>query len=86
MVYMDKENQKKYIIHSNTMNKDYKLNEVVRVGNPRLQALFVKHNVEILDIFDTEDIYTGDPVVCMYFRKDEKTNELFDLWKKHKLN
>lgn len=85
MVTIPKDIKKDYVVHSNTMNKDYKIGEACRVSNPRLQALYIRKNVEILDIFDTEDIYTGDPVVCMYFKKDERTDELYELWKKHEL-
>ena len=73
-----------YKIRSDVTGKIYNVKDTIRVGNPRLQALFIKHKAEILDVYQTEDIYTGEPIVCMLFDK-KKTDHLHELWKKHEL-
>ena len=71
-------------VYSHTTNKCYDVKKTVRVGIPKLQALYLKHNVKLLDVYYTEDIYTQDPVVIMLFDK-EQSKPYYDLWLKHEL-
>lgn len=70
--------------YSYTTNKYYDIKKCVRVGLPKLQALYLKHNVPLYDVYYTDDLYSGEPVVIMLFDK-EKSKPLYELWQKHEL-
>lgn len=71
-------------IHSDVTGKDYDIRKVVTVRNVREAALFIKHGAELIDVYPTEDLYSGDAILCFIFDR-EATKGLFDLWQKHEL-
>ena len=71
-------------IYSHTTNRYYDIKKTIRVGLPQLQALYIKKNVDLYDVYCAEDIYTHEPVVVMLFDK-EQSAPLYELWQKHEL-
>jgi len=69
---------------SRISNKDYSLQDVVRIVDPKQQKLYIKHNAYPVDMYVTKDLYSEDEILIMLFNKEE-TRELYIKWKNHEL-
>lgn len=69
---------------SRISNKNYSLQDVVRIVDPKQQKLYIKHLAYPVDMYVTKDLYSEDEVLVMLFNKEE-TRELYIKWKNHEL-
>ena len=75
----------KEIITSDVTGKSYCINEVVRILNIQQIIAYLKHGVELLDIYTSVDRETGKPLlVCLFNR--EASKKAYDLWCKRELD
>lgn len=62
----------------------YDPKEVVRILNMKQAAAFCKYGCKIIDVYDSIDFKTGEPIMVILFRKSD-TAIPYELWCKHEL-
>lgn len=75
---------KNEFVVSEVTGKTYDTSKVVRILNVQQIIMYLKHGVELLDIYASEDFKTGKPVLVGLFDR-AKSYEAYDLWCKHEL-
>lgn len=63
---------------------DYFSKDLVRIVNIDQAAAYLKHEVELIDIYTSQDKQTKKNILVFVFDK-ESSKECFDLWCKHEL-
>ena len=76
--------EKSNLITSDVTGITYDPKEVVRLLNAKQIALFIRFGCKVVDIYDSVDFKTGEPVLVVLFYKKE-TAVPYDLWCKHEL-
>ena len=64
---------------------DYFSKDVVRILNIDQAAMYIKNDVELIDIYTSQDRNTGKNVLVFVFDKNS-SKECYDLWCKRKLS
>ena len=64
----------KELIQTKLNPRDYYLNEVCRILNPKQQTLYLKHGVYPVDMYTSIDSKTNNDVIVMLFDKSETTD------------
>lgn len=72
-----------YMKVSELTGKKYNLFGIIRILNPKQAAYYVNNGLELLDIENSFDRKTGDPVFVFYFDR-ESTRDVYDAWCKKK--
>ena len=73
------------MVKSNFTGKEYDSRKAIRILNANQAAAYIKHGMELLDLWLSKDVNTGKPILVYIFNKEE-TKEVYDLWCKHELN
>ena len=60
-------------------NREYEIEDTVRIVNTKQAGLYVKNNVPLVDLF-----WSRDTLVFVFNR--EQSKNAYDLWCKHELN
>ena len=64
---------------------DYFSESIIRIINLKQAMSYLSNGAELMDIYTSRNRKTNDPVLVFVFNKNEKLQELYDLWCKHKL-
>lgn len=64
---------------SDITGKEYDPNECVRLVNVRQLLFYMNHNVEILDIYPSKDLKTGEDILVFIVNK-KATQEIYKKW------
>lgn len=65
-------------------NKNYYVNEAIRILDPVQAALYWANGIEPLDIYPSRDYKTNKALIVYVFKREE-TKDVFDKWCKHEL-
>lgn len=66
--------------YSESINKTYPLSDAVRILNIRQAMFYLKKNIELYDIYPSEDFNTGEPVLVFIFAR-EQSKDAYEEWK-----
>lgn len=69
---------KKIREYSEILNKEYEIEDTVRIINTRQAGMYVKHNIPLVDLF-----WSRNTLVFVFDK--EKSKPAYDLWCKHEL-
>lgn len=72
------------MIKTNIKAKDYCLQEVVRIVNPKQYLLYIKNGIYPIDMYATVDDKTNNIILAMIFRKSD-TAEVYKKWCNYEL-
>lgn len=72
------------MVKSNFTGREYETKKVIRILNAQQAAAYIKHGIELLDLWLSKD-KDGKPILVFIFDKEE-SKEVYDLWCKHELN
>lgn len=72
-------------IQTNLKPRDYNLNEIIRIINPKQCLLYIKSGVYPIDMYTSVDERTNNAVLVMIFLKEE-TTEVYKKWCNYELN
>lgn len=64
--------------YSEMFDREYEIEDTVRIVNTRQAGLYVKNNIPLVDLF-----WSRDTLVFVFDR--EKSKNAYDLWCKHEL-
>lgn len=73
------------MIKTNIKAKDYCLQEVVRIVNPKQYLLYIKNGIYPIDMYATVDDKTNNIILAMIFRKSD-TAEVYKKWCNYELH
>ena len=63
---------------SDVFQKEYEVEDTIKIVNTRQAGLYVKHNVPLIDLF-----WSKDTLVFVFDR--ERSKSAYELWCKHEL-
>lgn len=72
-------------IQTNLKPRDYNLNEIIRIINPKQCLLYIKSGVYPIDMYTSVDERTNNAVLVMIFLKEE-TTEVYKKWCNYELD
>ncbi|MBR2401553.1 MAG: hypothetical protein IKB01_02125 [Lachnospiraceae bacterium] len=72
-------------VKTNLTPRDYYVNEVVRIKNPKQYLLYIKNGVYPIDIYSSIDEKTNNAIIVMIFLKAD-TLEIYQKWCDYELN
>lgn len=64
--------------YSEQFNREYEIEDTVRIVNTRQAGLYIKHNIPLVDIF-----WSRDTLVFVFDR--EASREVYEKWCNHEL-
>lgn len=71
------------MVKSNFTGREYETKKVIRILNAQQAAAYIKHGVELLDLWLSKD-KDGKPILVFIFDREE-SKEVYDMWCKHEL-
>ena len=72
------------MVKSNFTGREYETKKVIRILNAQQAAAYIKHGIELLDLWLSKD-KDGKPILVFIFDREE-SKDVYDMWCKHELN